>query len=145
MSPNRPKHVFARSSPPLSYSHMNTGSYLKKPFSCLCAAYMMHICYEVLRGRHPFSHTMYLFVKAPGLSLSFSLSHTHTHNLGFTDARLQLLVKKNGSKLKRVFENNVTLFTEAGHRVLTPRVAQCCRCMSVPPRNAATVSLFIGL
>lgn len=68
------------STPQLSRSHIRTDGYLKKPSSCFCRCLydMMHIFYGVLRGRHPFSHTMCLFVKAPALNppptppLSFS-------------------------------------------------------------------------
>lgn len=67
----------------LSRSHMKTGGYLKKPSSCFsrCLYDMMHIFYGVLRGRHPFLHTMCLFVKAPALNPPpphppLSFSHT---------------------------------------------------------------------
>lgn len=129
------------STPQLSRSHMKTDGYLKKPSSCFCRCLydMMHIFYGVLRGRHPFSHTMCLFVKAPALNPPPTpLFHSHTQPLIHSHKLKDVLWGgKKESKGKKIFRTNVSQPLKAmSQGANITKVAHCSRSMSaLPSRN----------
>lgn len=129
------------STPQLSRSHMKTDGYLKKPSSCFCCCLydMMHIFYGVLRGRHPFSHTMCLFVKAPAVNPptphpSLSFSHTTFHSQSQVKRCFVFKKKKKELKGKKIFKTDVSPPLKAmSQGADITKVAHCSRSMSALP------------
>lgn len=118
------------STPQLSRSHKKTDGYLKKPSSCFCRCLydMMHIFYGVLRGRHPFSHTMCLFVKAPALNPTPTPTPPPPPSFSHTTFDSQSQVKrcfvfkkkkKKNQKGEKILKTNVSPPLKAMSQVLT--------------------------